>query len=290
MQTERRSETKRMDIAKAIQILSPDGAYAYSGTTDNMSDTGIGALVDNAPSPGSDVTLRVFWKEENAPIEHPGCIAWVVPANKGSKEVRVGIKLREGASSGNIAAAKTVEQPAASSLVEQTARRPEEAHAASWKEALPPRIIEVGSPLVLSSGGVAIETVVSTIGPITDDNTVEVLLKITDPAFGEGASPRVNDAIPPEEQDWSPHPFRDAWVYLRRYLGPLMIATARVSKTALYFTGICLGWLWRKCPRRLRARAKNAQRRLHAYPPIAAIKKRTHPLAAKWRSLPRYGI
>ncbi len=290
MQSERRSETKRMDIAKAIQILSPDGTYAFSGTTDNMSDTGIGALVNNAPSPGSNVTLRVFWKEENAPIEHPGCIAWAVPAPNGSGVVRVGIKLREGNRSDNIAAAKTIEQPAASALIEQTSKGSDASAAPPAKETVPPHIIEEGSPLVLSAGGVAIETIVSTIGPIADDNTVEVLLKITDAAFGDTPSPRDDSALPPEEQDWSPHPFQDAWRHLRRYIGPLVTVTARASKTALYYLCICMGWLWRKSPRRFRTRLATVGERLHASAPMASIEKKMRPIASKWRSLPRYGI
>ena len=84
-------------------------------------------------------------------------------------------------------------------------------------------------------GGVAIDTIAASIGDIGEDNTVNVVLEITDPAFVGGGAVE-NADVPPEEQDWTPHPFRDAWRTAHKYVGPIIALLQKIGRSTFHHT------------------------------------------------------
>ena len=227
IEMERRIELKRMQIEKPIALFVPGKKKAYRGTTRNMSDAGICAGFKKLPKQGDDVMLHVFWQEDRPPIEQPARLVWS-DSTTGDGRTRVGLQLRE------------EPQGAASELTfpQQTVEPMLEKSASVAAVAAPPAVqtvsacpvIERGGDVRLLIGGVAVEAVASVIGEIREDNTIELVLEITDPAFTGDAAAVAGDEPLPEEQDWTPHPFRDAWRATAKVLGPTARIVGRGSR------------------------------------------------------------
>jgi hypothetical protein len=221
--TERRVEPKRIVIEKKIELVSLDGAKIVSGRTGNMSDSGLSARFEALPEMGSDVRLRVFWDASQDPIEQDASIVWRSKPDDNSGAC-MGFQLKVGELEPSPRARKKPR------LIDRGFNKASAAEAESS-----PIIIEKGSPVWLQKGGVAIEAEVEAIGDIDADNGVNVMLRITDPAFCDPGALAGRNRLSDELQDFTNHPFRDAFQLIKRYAGP----TALV----LYQYGIkCAKW------------------------------------------------
>ncbi len=259
MYEERRLEEKRMAIEKSIEVIGSDGEPFCSGRTDNLSDAGIGAYFNGMPALDSEVLLRIFWDSGRTPVEQSARVIWSEADDSGG--ARVGLKV---ASEGAPATNETVSD-------------------AAPQAPLPPATIgetfclELGRPVVMSTGGVAIETVVSDIGAIQSDHTVQVVLRITDDAFIDPAETQ-GEETPAEEQDWSPHPFRDAWRTVVRYAAPvlgfLLTGAKRGSAVAARWSTNAAGHLPEPVKARGRSMGRAVLRRL--LPITARVKAAFH--------------
>ncbi len=232
MEMERREESKRMHIEKRVSLYIPGKKKAYQGVTRNMSDAGICAGFKKLPKDGEDVLLHVFWQEDKPPIEQAARLVWTSPAMPDGI-ARVGLRLKDEPMGRSAAEpieteatpeSPRIEVPTTSEKVPETAAPVESVRNIPSKP-----VIEQGAEVRLLVGGVAIETIAASIGDIQEDNTVHVVLEIVDPAFGGAVSPAQADGIP-EEQDWTPHPFRDAWRSSQKFLGPAAALTVRIAR------------------------------------------------------------
>ena len=164
---ERRLDARRMAIEKRVEILCPDQKVIYGGMSTNMSNAGLSGWFESAPEIGSDVTLRVYWNSGNAPVESSASLVWTEPTRADENgKVLVGLKVdrmsNKASSEETIQSEETVPtQPACMDHC----------------------LIEKGQKALLNTDGGAIETVVSKVGTIRDDQTVEVVLKITESVY-----------------------------------------------------------------------------------------------------------
>ena len=248
IEMERRVELKRMQIEKPIALFVPGRRKAYRGTTSNMSDAGICAGFKKLPKNGDDVMLHIFWKEDRPPIEQPARLVWS-DSKALDGRTRVGLQLRDEPQGTapeptpvHRKPERTAEKPTASGAAAQS-------HAAQIISTCP--TIERGGEVRLLIGGVAVDAVASTIGEIRDDNTVEVVLEITDPAFSDQAATAVDGGAPPEDQDWTPHPFRDAWRATVKVLGPSTRIIVRYSRIAALTVASAAATLFQKIRNRM---------------------------------------
>lgn len=239
-QEERRLESKRMEIEKAIELVGRDGSSLFAGTTENFSDEGIGARFEGVPEMDSEVLLRIFWDTEKAPIEQAARVVWSDEDNSG--HARVGLK---------VGPCGTVAEPASSSASEAGS-------VTSETTAESPLYLELGRPVLMNSGGVAIETVVSEISDVSENNTVNVVLRITDSAFLDPETAMAGDEPLAEEQDWTPHPFRDAWAVIVHYAGPVWAFLARWTIRAWTPVSSALGAMWKRMPASVRVKGQAA--------------------------------
>ncbi len=167
MTDDRRLDVRRVDIEKRVEILYPDGEVIYGGMSTNMSNDGLSGWFESAPKIGSDVILRVYWGAGGAPVESLASLVWTAPGGD-EGEVLAGFRVRD-----------RVRRESSGEVVYSDEIR-----------ACPPQdqcLIEKGQQALLNMGGAAIKTVVSEVGNILDDQTVEVVLKITDAAFADAS-------------------------------------------------------------------------------------------------------
>jgi len=234
MEVERREEPKRMHIEKRVALYVPGKKKAYPGVTRNMSDAGICAGFKKLPKDGEDVMLHVYWHDDKPPIEQPANLVWSSPTMPDGI-IRVGLMLKDEPAGRTDDSPPDRDSPAPvkapSTAAVSTAAGPS---IEAVKTTPPKPVIEQGAEVRLLVGGVAIETVAASIGDIQEDNSVQVVLEIVDPAFGVDANlhPMGEDA--PEDQDWTPHPFRDTWHTVRKILGPATAVLLRSTRTALH--------------------------------------------------------
>jgi hypothetical protein len=205
MDMERRGEPKRMNIEKRVALLVPGKDIAYPGYSQDMSDAGLCADFQKLPKEGEDVVLQVFWQEDRPPIEQEASVVW---SERSSSDglIRAGLKMKD-APSGRTSAV-------VSKKAERTKEKPAKAQK-TGPASLP--LIELGADIRLLKGGVAIETVVASIGDINEDNTVQIVLEIRDPAFGYEGSFHEQSASSIFEQDCMNHPIQDTWRALQKF-------------------------------------------------------------------------
>jgi hypothetical protein len=201
---ERRSEPKRMNIEKRVALFVPGKDIAYSGFSADMSDAGMCADFQKLPKEGEDVVLQVFWQEDKPPIEQAASVVWR-ERSLADGSIRAGLKMKDAPSGRTSAVSKKAERS------KENAAAAEQAATA----ALP--LIELGTDIRLLKGGMAIETVVTSIGDINEDNTIQIVLEIRDPAFGCAEQSDQQSASTIFEQDCMNHPIRDTWRTLKTF-------------------------------------------------------------------------
>ena len=233
IQQERRLEPKRIAVNKKVDLVGADGAQLATGTANNMSDAGISVSFDNLPEMGPDVRLRVFWREGSAPIEQKAEVVW---QNETYGEPAVaGFRLIDG-----------TDEPSRQKIQPKKRRffNFKSDAGNDIKEETVPAFpsLALGAPVWLQKGGVAIRAEVSSIGDIQEDNSVDLVLKVTDPAFCCALSGADADPLSPELQDFTAHPIRDAWQLTEKYLRPVIrcLSKALVKTAHLIAVGIDL--------------------------------------------------
>jgi len=235
-----------MDIRKPVELIGRGGDRLCLGTTDNLSDQGIGARFDTLPALDADVLLRIFWDADQQPVEQPARVIWTAgEAGAARVGLRVG-ELQRGENTPAPSAAEVAPTPAGA--VNET-----------------PLFLELGCPVVMNTAGVAIETVVADVGPIRSDNTVQVVLRITDDAFADPGARAPGEAPSSETEDWTPHPVRDAWRAVVKYAGPVALLLFRGFRAFLSLAGRLSRPLWQRLPEPVRTRGQSAVRFLTKY-------------------------
>ncbi len=226
MEMERRIEAGRMDIQKSITLSIPGKKKLYSGITANMSDAGLCAEFSKLPKIGDDVMLHVYWEEDAPPIEQPAEVIWSSSSNTNGK-YQVGLRVRDDDNDKiknrtkvevDVSCLKDYSNETASKTTEKTSIALQTQSATQMRSA-----IELGAEVQLMVGGVLLDTKVASVGEINRDNTVQVVLEIVDSAFSNNTGCLKSGEIPPEEQDWTPHPFRDAWIATTTFLAPAIL-------------------------------------------------------------------
>ena len=188
MQSERRTERNRIQSTRTLELVGDD-RQVYTGQTGNLSDGGIGAHFDAVPNRGANVLVRLYWDEGVAPVEQRGQVVWST-TSLGCKGLDVGIRICEGDE-------------------ESTSPR------ATAQEILPPVVHSEGSELQLSIGGVVQGVTLCEVGAPGPDGRMHITARISSSMAVAG------DEEDMEEEDWTPHPFRDVWRTTRRTAGTL---------------------------------------------------------------------
>jgi len=238
---ERRNEQQRIDVNRPIELIGVAKDENATGYTRNLSADGVRALVDEAPDANANVLVRLSLVDGQAPVDKPGRIVWCAPDIYG-EGTDVGIHLGE-----QDAEAESAEEPA-------------EAPAAPNRDPIVPApLLNQGQTVEIETAGIAVEARVDSIGEIDDAGRIQVQLVLVEEQVPELAAIEAADPEPIfDTEEWTPHPFRDAWRTARRFLGPLLTALSVVG----HFSARLIGWLWRKTPARPRTRVEALWRRV----------------------------
>ena len=220
MYAERRLEPKRIDMEKRVELFGTDGIVLGVGCTDNMSDAGIGARFDKLSELGSEVNIKLHWHPDEAPIEQLANVVW--QSTDKDNGVSVGFRLQEEPSSET----RTPQRRRVNVKACRNAELKTPAESASSTQVSLPLLTE-GAEVWVEKEGVAIRAEVAGIGDILEENHVDVVLRVTDPAFQNSLSAAQDDPLSPELQDFSPHPFRNAWKAVVPYVRPVLALLAR---------------------------------------------------------------
>lgn len=92
MSAERRLENKRMKVAKRMEVSCLETGTNFTGETEDVSDSGIRAYLDRSPKAGANVMVKLFWDDDQNPVETFGRVAWSTPVPIG-EGIEVGLML-----------------------------------------------------------------------------------------------------------------------------------------------------------------------------------------------------
>ena len=130
----------------------------------------------------------------------------------------------------------------------------------------------LGQQIQIDTGEHRLEAVVTEVGAIDRHGSYEAVLKVvpdagppaevfSPPTAGHDANPAEEAAAddfaaddPIDAEDWTPHPFRDAWEAIRRYGGPVALVSARIAVVAGRALVRGASWLWARIPEKARAK------------------------------------
>jgi hypothetical protein len=251
---ERRNDRQRIDVNRPIELINMEGDSGANGFTRNLSTDGVRAWVDEPPELAANVLVRLSLVDGRAPVDKPGRIVWCAPDIYG-EGTDVGIHL--------------IEEGAA----DEPAPVPDDRPAI-----VPAPLLAPGQVVQIDTAGIALEARVEAIGEIDDDGAINVRLALVDEEVALPSAAPVPEADPAfDTEEWTPHPFRDAWRAARRVLGPVLTALAVVG----HFAGRLLRWLWARTPRRPRARIEHLWQRL-ALPRRAAFVSQRGRALGRW--------
>ena len=220
LQSNRRTDENRIDVGRPLELLDAGGNEFAAGYTRNLSSTGIRARFDTTTQPGANVLVRLTLEDGVDPVERKALIVWTAPDLYGDG-MEVGLRLL---------GKDEEENTPATAAPGQT----------------PPIVrLAMGQTVELEAGGIGVEAVISMIGEIDDDGTIQITLAI-DNDSGERVSNCDVEMF--DEEEWKPHPFKDAYQAISKYARPVL----RVALAVLMFVGgfiaIGAGFIWRKLP------------------------------------------
>ncbi|MBN2341963.1 MAG: PilZ domain-containing protein [Deltaproteobacteria bacterium] len=92
MGAERRLENKRMKVAKRMEVSCLETGTSFVGETEDVSDSGIRAYLNKSPRTGAGVMVKLYWDDEQQPVETFGRVAWAAPMPAGDG-IEVGFML-----------------------------------------------------------------------------------------------------------------------------------------------------------------------------------------------------
>lgn len=227
---ERRSEFKRLDIARPLEIVGSGGDDVLAGYTRNLSDAGVRARFDGRCTVGANLLVRITLEEGVPPVEKRARVVWTAPDVYG-EGTDVGLRLL----------ADEAEEEAAAA--EEAPRR------------AVPRLA-VGDEVEVECGGIALPATIAQIGDITDGGAIVVTLALYEGALAGAADdePIVVEKAPivVTAERYAAHA-RRAWL---RYGLPIAarigIALAALSQRA----AILIARLWARLPGRVTAPAE----------------------------------
>ena len=233
MLAERRTEQKRIDVSRPVEILDRGGAPLTEGFTRDLSEGGLRARLDAlGPDAAANVIVRVFLVDGRAPVEQPARVAWCAPDLYG-EGAEVGLQLLAGEGGDRESA-----PPAA----------PDDDGGRTPVVPATPPVLAAGQRIAVEAGGLTMEATVLDIAPPDDGGRIAVTLELDEEADGDGDA-----EIDPES--FAAHPVRDAW----RRVAPVAAAAARAVAAGARLAASRLApgarWLWERLPGGLRARA-----------------------------------
>ena len=89
MRLEKRSEEKRVELYKPVELIDPEVGFGWAGYMKNFSPSGMRARLDTAPSPGDCLRLAISLADGTSPLLTTGKIVWCAPDARGGAEVGV---------------------------------------------------------------------------------------------------------------------------------------------------------------------------------------------------------
>ena len=236
--SERRNDQQRIDVSRPIELISMEGDAGSTGYTKNLSADGVRAWFDETPDRCANVLVRLSLVDGREPVDKPGRIVWCAPDIFG-EGTDVGIQLIDD--------------------LPTTAPEPPPEERGDRPPILPAPELARGQSVQIAAGGITVEARIEAIGEIDDDGRITVRLALTEEQLAPESENPPADADPGfDAEEWTPHPFRDAWRATRRFLGPLLTALSVVG----HFGGRLCAWLWRKLPARPRTRVEVLWRKI----------------------------
>lgn len=219
LQSNRRSDENRIDVGRPLELLDAGGNEFAAGYTRNLSSTGIRARFDTTTQPGANVLVRLTLEDGVDPVERKAQIVWTAPDLYGDG-MEVGLRLL----------GKDEE---------------ESTPATAAPGPTPPVRLTMGQTVELETGGIGVEAVISMIGEIDDDGTIQITLSI-DNDSGERVSSRDEEMF--DEEEWKPHPFKDAYQAISKYARPVLRVVTAVLMVVGGFIAIGARFVWKKLP------------------------------------------
>ncbi len=260
MQSDQRCDEKRIEIARPVEILDPSIGLGVSGYTKDLSVSGLRARFDVAPTTGDMVQLQITLADGTSPLETQGEVIWC------DRDIRGG-----GAEVGlRFVAPK--EEEALQLSVRKTEINPE----------MQDQLV-LGQQVAININGQSVQAVVE---KVAIDETVSpqsflIGLRIPSGVAPKTPNPDAKTAAAKEDQeitdnaeDWKPHPFKDMWVWMQKYLGPVIA----VFVTIAIALGRVLVRLWGLIPKKPRRKVEAFFRRLE--PGYAVVKRAFTALSA----------
>jgi PilZ domain-containing protein len=220
LQSNRRSDENRIDVGRPLELLDAGGNEFAVGYTRNLSSTGIRARFDTTTQPGANVLVRLTLEDGVDPVERKALIVWTAPDLYGDG-MEVGLRLLR--------------------------KDEEENTPATADPGLTPPIVRLttGQMVELEAGGIGVEAVISMIGEIDDDGTIQITLSIDNDSGERVSSP---DGEMFDEEEWKPHPFKDAYQTISKYAGPVLRVAAAALMVVGGFMAIGAKFVWKKLP------------------------------------------
>lgn len=226
---ERRMDRQRIDVSRPIELIHMEGDSGASGFTRNLSEGGVRAWIDEVPDLAANVLVRLSLVDGREPVEKPGRIVWCAPDIYG-EGTDVGIHLIDDT---------TPDQP--------------DPTGSDRPPIVPAPTLAIGQLVRIETEGIAVEARVETIGELGDDGVIDVQLSLVEEAV-PGLCAGDEDDARFDAEDWTPHPFRDAWRTARRFLLPVLAVLAVAARRG----GRAARWIWRRVPARPRTRLEAA--------------------------------
>jgi hypothetical protein len=220
LQSERRSDENRIDVGRPLELLDAKGNEVATGYTRNLSNTGIRARFDTTTQPVANIIVRLTLEDGLDPVERKASIVWTAPDLYGDG-MEVGLRLLGKDEEENTPTTET--------------RGP-----------APPIVrLSLGQAVELETGGIGVEAVITVIGEIDDDGTIPITLTLNENSGECVLSP---DAEMFDEEEWKPHPFKDAYQTISKYARPVLRVTGAVLTIVGSFIAIGARFVWKKLP------------------------------------------
>ena len=241
---ERRNEAKRIDVSRLVELVKPgeDDLDPASGFTKDLSDSGIRAKFDTSLEPGANVLIRLYWEDEAEPIEKHGKIVWTSP-DLYADGTEVGMRIlgdMETESLDPMEPPQNMGNPPPAIPVESTGSVN----------------ISKGKSVKVDYDGISIETTVAAIGELNDNGEIKITLRMANDAIRQRAKDST-EQTPIDPEDWTPHPFKDAWNKIKPFAVPTFKFVYRILMMAIVIMIPAVRWLWSKIPSKITEPAKN---------------------------------
>ena len=240
MEGEQRCEEQRIEISRPVEILDPEVGIGVSGYTKDLSASGMRARFDVAPVPGDKVQLLVTLVDGTDPLETQGEVIWCESDTSG-EGAEVGLRF----------------------VIDGVGKALEKSPVGNDAPRLTAAALKPGQCVTIDDAkGHSAEAIVE---EVSHDGVVKINLCLgSEGAVSSCVAPAGDEVdVLDSAEDWKPHPVRDAWNWLRRYVGPVFSAAVKVILFLVEILNPLFKRIWALVPAKTHNRVEAFFNRLH---------------------------